>query len=101
MERQNNIALGLANDLYVTLPAGQYKNIAATVQLNEPLKAPIIKGQSYGTIQITLNNHVLTSRPLIALTDNAKGGIWRRMSDSFSFSFNKLFSHSTEKANNG
>ena len=94
-------ALGLARDLYVTMPQGQYKNIQAKIQLNEPIKAPITKGQTCGTLNITLNNQVLASEPLIALDNNGKGGIWRNMSDSFSFSFNKLFSKSDEKANNG
>jgi len=98
---QKEIPLGLNEDLYVTLPAGQYKNLQVSIQLNEPLKAPIIKGQSYGTLNIMLNNQILTSKPLIALNDIPKGGIWRNLTDSMNFGFHKLFSRSTEKANNG
>jgi len=98
---QKQVALGVAKDFYVTLPSGQYKNIQANMELNEPIKAPVLKGQTYGTLKITLNNQSLASEPLIALDDNKKGGIWRSMSDSLHFSFNKLFSHSNEKANNG
>jgi len=93
--------LGLAKTMYVTMPAGQYKNIKANMQINQPLKAPLVKGQSYGTLNIMLNNQVLASEPLIALKDNDKGGLWRRMTDSLNLSFNKMFSKSTEKANNG
>lgn len=99
--QHKDVSLGLAHDLYVTVPAGQYKNVTTSIQINEPLKAPILKGQTYGTVQIALNNHVIASQALIALADNGKGGVWRRVSDSFSFSFNKLFSHSNERANNG
>lgn len=95
------VALGLANDFYVTIPAGQYKNIQANMKLNEPIKAPVVKGQTYGALNITLNGQVLASEPLIALDDNVKGGLWRSMTDSLSFSFNRLFSKSNEKANNG
>ena len=98
---QKKVGLGLARDFYVTMPSGQYKNIQATMQLNESIKAPVLKGETYGVLKVTLNGQVIASEPLIALTDDKKGGIWRRFSDSLNFSFNKLFSRSNEKANNG
>lgn len=98
---KKEVPLGLADDLVVTMPNGQYKNIQANIQLNDSIKAPIVKGQSYGVINILLNNQVLASRPLIALDDDNKGGIWRSLSDTVNYSFYKLFSKSTEKANNG
>jgi serine-type D-Ala-D-Ala carboxypeptidase (penicillin-binding protein 5/6) len=94
-------ALGLNNDFYVTIPAGQFKNIQANIKLNQPIKAPITKGQTYGTLDIVLNGGVLASQPLIALNNNAKGSFWRSMADSLSYNYTKLFSHSNEKANNG
>lgn len=93
--------LGLADDLVVTMPNGQYKNIQAKIKLNESIKAPIVKGQQYGTLDIMLNNQLLTSKPLVALADNGKGSMWRNFSDSVNYGFHKLFSKSTEKANNG
>jgi D-alanyl-D-alanine carboxypeptidase (penicillin-binding protein 5/6) len=99
--KQKEVSLGVTEDLYATIPAGQYKNIQATLKLNEPLTAPIVKGQTYGNIEIVLNNQVLLSKPLVALEDNPRGGMFRRVSDAMSFSFHKLFSHSAEKANNG
>lgn len=99
--KEKHVALGVANDFYITLPVGQYKNVQASVQLNEPIKAPIIKGQPYGTLIISLNNHTVSSRPLVALADNAKGGILRNMTDTLSFSYNRLFTRPNEKANNG
>ncbi len=93
-------ALGLAKDFYVTVPVGQIKNIQANIELNPSIKAPIIKGQSYGTINIVLNNQVVASRPLIALENNVKGGLWRGMADVVSYGCKKMFSRSNEKANN-
>jgi D-alanyl-D-alanine carboxypeptidase (penicillin-binding protein 5/6) len=65
------------------------------------LTAPIIKGEPYGKVNIVLNNQTVLSKPLIAMNDNPRGGFARRVSDSVSFGFHKLFSHSAEKANNG
>jgi serine-type D-Ala-D-Ala carboxypeptidase (penicillin-binding protein 5/6) len=98
---QKDVALGIDKDLYATVPAGQFKNIETVYQINEPLTAPIVKGETYGKVNIVLNNQVVLSRPLIAMTDNPRGGLARRVSDSVSFGFHKLFSHSAEKANNG
>ncbi len=99
--KEKQVDLGVAKDFYVTIPAGQYKNIQATLQLNEPIKAPVLKGQSYGIVKVTLNGQVLATEPLVALADNKKGGLWRSMTDSLHFSFNRLFSHSHQQANNG
>jgi D-alanyl-D-alanine carboxypeptidase (penicillin-binding protein 5/6) len=99
--KQKEVALGIDQDLYATVPAGQAKNIQTVYVINEPLTAPIIKGESYGTVNLMVNNQVVLSKPLIAMKDNPRGGIVRRVSDSVSFGFHKLFSHSAEKANNG
>ncbi len=98
---KKEIGLGLAHDLYVTMPAGQYKNIQAKIVINEPINAPVVKGQAFGTLNITLNGQVLSSEPLIALDSDEKGGLWRSVTDTLNFSFNKLFARSNEKANNG
>jgi serine-type D-Ala-D-Ala carboxypeptidase (penicillin-binding protein 5/6) len=99
--KQKIVGLGFENDMYATIPAGQYKNIQAIIKLNEPLNAPIVKGHSYGALNLVLNNVTIMTQPLIALNDDPKGGMIRGMSDSMSFHFHKLFSRSTEKANIG
>ncbi len=93
-------ALGFTKDFYVTIPAGQVKNIQANINLNQPIKAPITQGETYGTLNIVLNGQVLASQPLIALSNNAKGGFWRGIADSLSYNYKKMFSPSSEKANN-
>lgn len=98
---QKDVALGLTQDLYVTLPTGQLKNAVASIQVTDPLSAPIVKGQPYGTLNIMLNNQIALSKPLLALNNNPKGGIFRSVADSMRFRFHKLFSRSAEKANNG
>lgn len=94
------INLGVAKDYYLTMPAGQYKNIQVITQIGD-LKAPLLKGKSYGTLRILLNGQTLATEPLVALTDNPKGGIFHNFADSIHYGFHKLFSRSNEKANNG
>ncbi len=98
--RNKEARLGLAEDLYVTIPISQVKNLQKNIELNAPLKAPLEKGKPYGTLNMTVNNQVLVSKPIIALEDNPKGPIWRSVTDSLSYGFHKIFSKSNETLNN-
>lgn len=93
--------LGITKDMYVTVPMGSYKKLQPTLTLKNPLTAPLIKGQTYGSVNLTLNGEVIASEPLIALDNNPKGGFFRRMSDSVKYNINKYFSRTEEKANTG
>lgn len=93
--------LGITDDFYVTVPTGQYKRLQTTLVLNNPLKAPIVKGQVYGNVNVMLNNQLLMSKPLVALDNNPQGGFWRRATDAVKFNIHKYFSKSDEKVNTG
>ncbi len=93
--KEKQIGLGLAQNLYVTIPAGQYNKLQGSLTINNaPLKAPIHKGQAYGKVTVTLNGQILATQPLIALNNNPEGNMWDRLSDRFSLLFNKWFNFS-------
>ena len=79
--------LGLAEDLYITIPRGQYKNLQAKVDLPNYITAPVNNNQSIGTLNIHLNNQLLTSKKLIALKAVNAGGWWTRTTDSMGLWF--------------
>jgi len=97
----SEVPLGVNEDLYITIPTGQYKRLQTSVELANPLRAPIVKGQSYGTVNISLNNQIIASKSLIALKDNPQGNLWRRAADSVKLNIRKLFPKSDEKVNTG
>lgn len=99
--QQGEVPLGVAEDMYVTVPTGQYKKLQASLQLNTPIQAPIVKGQVYGTLNVTLNNQVIASKPLIALTNDPRGNIFRRSADSVKYQLHHLFSSNNDKLNTG
>jgi len=82
---------GLAQDLYLTIPRGQYSQLQATMNIDKYLKAPIVKGKPYGTLTLTLHDQPIASVPLVALTDDPKGGLWTQMMDSLRLASHKLF----------
>lgn len=98
---KKEVPLGVAEDFHVTLPNGQYKNVQTDIHLNEPIQAPVSKGSIYGKVNVMLNNQTVASMPLIALTDDERGGFFHSIADTFRYGYKKLFSKSTEKANNG
>lgn len=82
-----NIPLGLARDLYVTIPRGSYKKLSATVNVMNKIMAPAKKLQKFGTLNISLDQKVVAEKPLIALKNIAEGGAWTRMTDSIKLWF--------------
>lgn len=98
---KSEIPLGLTEDMYVTVPAGQYKRLQASIVLDKSLKAPITKGQTCGTLNLTVNNQIVASKPLIALDSNGQGNFLRRATDSVKYNIHKFFSRSDEKVNTG
>jgi serine-type D-Ala-D-Ala carboxypeptidase (penicillin-binding protein 5/6) len=94
--KEPKVALGFTDDLYVTVPTGQFKRLQLTPKLIPSLKAPIEKGKVYGSLEVTLNNHLITKKPLIALQDNEKGGFLRRATDSIKYNFQRFFSKQSD-----
>jgi D-alanyl-D-alanine carboxypeptidase (penicillin-binding protein 5/6) len=85
-----NVAIGLAKPLYVTVPIGQYNKLAADANLKQPIYAPIAKGQALGQISVTLDGKPLLAQPLVALTADPQGSIWRRFADRVSLSVHNM-----------
>ena len=81
--KTNEVALGSAKDIYLTLPRSEFKNIKANYQFNNNLQAPIEIGQMIGSIEFTSNDRVVLSAPLVAIeTVEAKGFfgmLWSRL----------------------
>jgi serine-type D-Ala-D-Ala carboxypeptidase (penicillin-binding protein 5/6) len=75
------IAIGVADDLYVTTPVGQLDNIRVDLELPDNLQAPLTKGETVGYITIHLNDTLLSKTPVVALNDVAKGNLYHRLRD--------------------
>lgn len=76
------LPVGVARDLAVTIPRGQYKNLQPSININTPLVAPVSKGQQLGKVEIRLDGKVLSSSPLIALKTIGEGSLWQQAKDS-------------------
>lgn len=79
---KSSVALGVNENLYVTIPRGKREHLQANVNVNNAIVAPIIKGKQYGQVEIKVDNQAVETRPLIALEGIKEGGLWRRAVDS-------------------
>lgn len=79
---QEQVPLGLAEDLYVTIPRRQYDKLAARTEINPQLQAPLARGQRVGYVIVELAGEEILRRPLVALDEIAEGGLWRKAVDS-------------------
>jgi D-alanyl-D-alanine carboxypeptidase (penicillin-binding protein 5/6) len=77
-------ALGLAEDIYVTIPRGAYAKLAASMNVMAELAAPLVRGTQVGEVKISLAGDELVKSPLIVLTNVLDGGVWARMRDELS-----------------
>jgi D-alanyl-D-alanine carboxypeptidase (penicillin-binding protein 5/6) len=79
---QEQLTVGLKNDLFVTIPRRQYEKLKASMVINSKITAPIKQGSELGKVNITLEERPLMQVPLVALNDVEEGGIWQRAVDS-------------------
>jgi len=69
----DNVDLGLANDLHVTIPRGSYKRMDALMNIDANITAPLKKGSPLGEVRIMLDDEQLSGVPLVALQQVEKG----------------------------
>ncbi|MGZ8257920.1 MAG: D-alanyl-D-alanine carboxypeptidase, partial [Methylotenera sp.] len=79
---ENQVASTVANNVFITLPKGEYANVKAVISTTQPLIAPIKKGQAIGSVKFTLNGKTIDERPLVAAKSIEVAGIFGRAMDS-------------------
>ncbi|PPD48340.1 MAG: serine-type D-Ala-D-Ala carboxypeptidase [Methylobacter sp.] len=86
---EKNAPLGLAEDLYVTIPRRQFDGVKSEIVVDPKIMAPIQEGAKLGSVKVTLKGEVLANKDLIALTAVQQGGIFRRAYDSIAILLGK------------
>lgn len=81
MGQQETVNLGLRNDLYVTIPRGQYKHLDAVMETSPEITAPVDKGEKLGNVKVRLGDQELVTRPLVVLQAVAEGNLWQKTRD--------------------
>lgn len=73
--------LGVANDLYITVPRGSFDDVESVLNMPTVLLAPVALGQPLAELKVSLNGTVFINEPLRALEENPAGSFWQRTRD--------------------
>jgi D-alanyl-D-alanine carboxypeptidase (penicillin-binding protein 5/6) len=75
-------AVGLAEDLWVTLPRGQADRVEYKIELAPRLFAPLSKSDRVGVLRALVDGKVVAEVPLRPIADVPRGNIFRRIWDT-------------------
>ena len=81
--RVNEVRLGVAEPLLVSLPRGKYAQLKPSMDVSATLVAPIARGQQIGTVRVALDDKVVAERPLVALEAVEEAGFFKRLWHEF------------------
>ncbi|RUR11988.1 D-alanyl-D-alanine carboxypeptidase family protein [Legionella sp. km772] len=90
----DKVSVGLTENQFVTIPAGQYQRLTVSTKIPSYLQAPIKKGDKVGELVVQFDNNVITTKPLYALQDIESGGFYTRTKDSIRLAFKGWFGSS-------
>jgi len=76
------VNLGVGSDLFVTVPKGEADKLKAELISQQPLVAPLAKGQRVGVLRVTHDGKPFGEYPLIALEPVAQAGFFGRTWDT-------------------
>lgn len=81
MGEKNTVSLGIESDLNVIIPRRQFEHLTATMDITNDLEAPVVAGQTFGSLRVTLNEEEIANVPLVALESVEKAGLFKRLQD--------------------
>lgn len=85
------LPVGLVDNQFITVPAGQYQRLHLSTKTPAYLQAPIKKGEQVGTLEVKFDDALVNSIPIYALEDAQNGGLFTRLVDSVRLTYKGWF----------
>lgn len=86
---RDTVSIGLPQDFYILVGKGALPRVKAQVLTQQPIVAPIRKGQPLGRLRLSLDGAALGEYPLLATHDVEVAGIFARSVDSMKLLFTR------------
>ncbi|MCC2521801.1 D-alanyl-D-alanine carboxypeptidase family protein [Vibrio coralliilyticus] len=83
MGEQDQLSVGVNEDIYMTLPKGNAAKLTAEVEFDSELVAPITEGEKVGTIIYSVEGDEVATADLIAQADVDEGSLFKKLMDWF------------------
>jgi D-alanyl-D-alanine carboxypeptidase (penicillin-binding protein 5/6) len=77
-----DVKVGVGGDLFITVPKGEAEKLKAELVSQQPLVAPLAKGQRVGVLRVSHDGRAYGEYPLIALEPVAQAGFFGRTWDT-------------------
>jgi D-alanyl-D-alanine carboxypeptidase (penicillin-binding protein 5/6) len=78
----NELGVGFVGDFVMSLPKGQSEKVQVSLVSQQPIVAPIEKGQQVGTMQLSLDGKAIGEYPVVALQAVPVAGFFGRLWDA-------------------
>jgi D-alanyl-D-alanine carboxypeptidase (penicillin-binding protein 5/6) len=85
---QDMLEVGPAEDVFITVPRGEYSSLAASASLTTGLVAPLSENETVGELEIRFGDERISVLPLVALEAVKEGWFLTRIADSLALKFN-------------
>ena len=79
---KREVSAGFRANRYLTLPKGKADKLALTLESREPLVAPVLNGQTVGSVKVALEGKPVAEFPLIALEEDPLANLFGRAVDT-------------------
>ncbi len=79
---ESHMELGFRQDVYLTIPKGQFAQLKATIETHQPILAPITAGQQLAILKLSLAGKPYAEFPLIAIDSVTLANVFSRGWDS-------------------
>ncbi|UYG06270.1 D-alanyl-D-alanine carboxypeptidase family protein [Halomonas sp. M4R1S46] len=87
---KNELRVGVDRNVFMTVPRDRNQELAAKLDLQADLTAPIAAGETVGRMEVRLGDEVVGERPLLALEAIEEGGFFKRLFDKVQRFFTNL-----------
>ena len=89
---QDYLAVGVMDEVVLTLPRGKKKKLTTQVEIDEEITAPISQGDTLGVVKLIVDSEIVHETPLLALETVEPAGFFARLWDVVLMWIAKLFS---------
>ena len=89
--KKDNVSLGLAKDLIVTVPRAELSSLKIDYAFNNNIEAPISKGDILGSLSVKSGDTVIANANLVALEEVEPKGFFGRLISKIIMWFLNLF----------
>ena len=88
---RNSVRLGIAEDVFVTIPRGSRGDLQANMTIDKVIKGAVAEGQTLGELVVNLGDDNIVTLPVVALESVEEAGFFGRLIDAIMLFFMQLF----------